>query len=134
MNYYLRYYLPQFFGIFASFILLILTLVFVRRKKLTDRFSIIWVIVSLFLFIGSIWRDLFVFINKIILLPNTITTIFLLGILFLIYLNLFFTIEVSKLQKNLTIIAQKFAILTKKVEEILSTNEEEKVEKHYLEE
>ncbi|GAH58717.1 unnamed protein product, partial [marine sediment metagenome] len=107
---------------------------FVRRKKLTDRFSIIWVIVSLFLFIGSIWRDLFVFINKIILLPNTITTIFLLGILFLIYLNLFFTIEVSKLQKNLTTIAQKFAILTKKVEEILSTNEEEKVEKHYLEE
>ncbi|GAG56788.1 unnamed protein product, partial [marine sediment metagenome] len=32
MNYYLRYYLPQFFGIFASFILLILILVFVRRK------------------------------------------------------------------------------------------------------
>ncbi|GAH97313.1 unnamed protein product, partial [marine sediment metagenome] len=41
----------------------------------------------------------------------------------LIYLNLFFTIEVSKLQKNLTTIAQKFAILTKKVEGILSTNE-----------
>lgn len=126
----MRYYLPQIFGILASFVLLILTLILVRRKKLSDRFSIVWVIVSFFLFIGSIWRNLFVLINKLIGFPNTITTIFLLGILFLIYLNLFFTIEISKLQKNLTTFAQKFAILAEKVEKILYSEE---VKKDYFE-
>lgn len=127
----MRYYLPQIFGILASFILLILTFILVRRKKLTDRFSIVWVIISFFLFIGSIWRGLFIFINRLIGFPNTITTIFLLGILFLMYLNLFFTIEISKLQKNLTTFAQKFAILVEKIDKILSSKEEKGVKKDY---
>jgi len=128
----MRYYFPQIFGILASFILLILTFFLIRRKKLTDRFSIIWVIVSLFLFVGSIWRNFFVFINRIIGFPNTITTIFLLGILFLIYVNLFFTIEISRLQKNLTTLAQKLAILTEKVEKMSYNKKEQEVDKDSL--
>lgn len=123
----MKNYFPQIFGVLASFALLILTFITVRRKKLTDRFSIIWVIISLFLFIGSIWRDFFIFINKLIRFRSTVDTIFLLGILFLLYLTLFFTIEISKLQKNLTTFAQKFTILSEKVEKILSSNKEKEV-------
>jgi hypothetical protein len=123
----MKNYFPQIFGVLASFALLILTFITVRRKKLTDRFSIIWVIISLFLFIGSIWRDFFIFINKLIRFRSTVDTIFLLGILFLLYLTLFFTIEISKLQKNLTAFAQKFTILSEKVEKILSSNKEKEV-------
>ena len=123
----MKNYFPQIFGVLASFALLILTFITVRRKKLTDRFSIIWVIISLFLFIGSIWRNFFIFINKLIRFRSTVDTIFLLGILFLLYLTLFFTIEISKLQKNLTTFAQKFTILSEKVEKILSSNKEKEV-------
>ena len=125
----MKNYFPQIFGVLASFALLILTFITVRRKKLTDRFSIIWVIISLFLFIGSIWRNFFIFINKLIRFRSTVDTIFLLGILFLLYLTLFFTIEISKLQKNLTTFAQKFTILSEKVEKILSSNKEKGVKK-----
>lgn len=125
----MKNYLPQIFGVFASFVLLILTFIMVRRKKLTDRFSIIWVVISLFLFIGSIWRNFFILINKLIQFRSTVDTIFLLGILFLLYLNLFFTIEISKLQKNLTTLAQKFTILSEKVEKTLLSNDEKEVKK-----
>lgn len=125
----MKNYFPQIFGVLASFALLILTFITVRRKKLTDRFSIIWVIISLFLFIGSVWRNFFIFINKLIRFRSTVDTIFLLGIIFLLYLTLFFTIEISKLQKNLTTFAQKFTILSEKVEKILSSNKEKEVKK-----
>jgi len=125
----MKNYFPQIFGVLASFALLILTFISVRRKKLTDRFSIIWVIISLFLFIGSVWRNFFIFINKLIRFRSTVDTIFLLGIIFLLYLTLFFTIEISKLQKNLTTFAQKFTILSEKVEKILSSNKEKEVKK-----
>lgn len=125
----MKNYLPQIFGVLASFILLILTFILVRRKKLTDRFSIIWVAISLFIFIGSIWRNFFILINKLVQFRSTVDTIFLLGILFLLYLNLFFTIEISKLQKDLTTLAQKYAILTENVEKILSNNKKEKYKK-----
>jgi hypothetical protein len=103
-----------------SFIIVVLLFVLViesvRRGVLETKYSLLWIITCLFM--GILSSNTF-FINKIanyvhVLYPPSL--LFLFGLLFAILLIFDLTRRVSKLNKELTHLAQEHAILKEKLE------------------
>jgi hypothetical protein len=89
----------------------------VRRGILETKYSLLWIIVCLFMAFFSISET---FINKLgeflgVFYPPSL--LFLFGLLFVIVLVFDLTRRISKLNKALRNLTQEYAILKKKIEE-----------------
>lgn len=95
----------------------------IRRNKLKEKYSLLWLVSSLVILIFSVSRETLhsIALSIGILYPPSL--IFLLAFLFLIVINIHFSTVISELfekNKNLT---QEVALLKKTVKEIKSGNE-----------
>lgn len=93
----------------ATFIIII---ELVRRKKLSEEFSVIWLLAGIIIILFAVWSDLLLFITRVtgIIAPTSI--VFFFGIISLILINLQFSIKISKLQNQLKNLAQKQALMS----------------------
>ena len=113
----MKIYLPQLIGIIISFILLVLIIWLVKRRKLSEEYSIFWMFVGISLLILSILKKILIVFTQLLGFPAPITSLLFFGIIFLICLSLFFSIRISRLQKELLILTQELALLSKEMEE-----------------
>ena len=95
----------------------------IRRNKLKERYSLLWLASSIVIFIFSVSRETLhaIALSIGILYPPSL--IFLLAVLFLIVINIHFSTVISDLfekNKNLT---QELALLKKAVKEISGVDE-----------
>jgi hypothetical protein len=114
----MKVYLPQLIGIFISFLLLVFIIWLVKRRKLSEEYSLFWVIVGILLLILSVLKKILINLTQILGFPAPITSLLFFGVVFLICLSLFFSIKISQLQKNLLTLTQKFALLSKELEDV----------------
>lgn len=106
----------QIITIIANLSFLVYISWLIVKGKLREEYAIVWLIITLFLAVFSIWRDGLRVISKLFGVyepPNLIFTAFIFVIL--IYL-LHLSVSNSKLQKNLTSLAQEMALLKQKIE------------------
>ena len=96
--------------------LLIVIFELVRRRKLREEYSWLWMLAGAVVFVLAIWHDLLLFITHLVgaILPTS--TLFFFGIFFLVLINLYFSVKVSTLTSQIKKIAQKLAILNNRVE------------------
>ncbi len=113
----MKIYLPQLMGIIISFLLLVFIIWLVKKRKLSEEYSIFWVIVGFTLLILSILRKVLVIFTQALNFPTPLTSLLFFGVVFLICLSLYFSIKISQLQRNLSTLVQKFAILSRELEE-----------------
>jgi len=100
----------QIFGLLAGILLLLLVLELVRRRKLLEGYSLIWILVCFGLIIISLWKNLWERLAKIlgIFYSPVILFLFAFGFLLLIVLDL--SMKISKLTEENRKLAQQLGL------------------------
>ncbi|MBA4853246.1 DUF2304 domain-containing protein [Emticicia sp. BO119] len=107
----------QIITIIVNFFFLLSIAYLIVKGKLREEYAIVWLVCTLFLGIFSIWRnglEVFSRLFGVYEAPNLVFTGFI--FIILVYL-LHLSIVNSKLQKNMTKLAQEIALLKQENEE-----------------
>ena len=96
----------------ALFFLFVIDLA--RRKKLRVEYSILWSITAIALLVLVLWYESLLFITKLIGAVLPTTTLFIFGLMFLLFVNLHFSVKVSELSEQVKNLAHEVAISTMK--------------------
>jgi hypothetical protein len=100
----------KLFALSLALLFFIVVMDLARRKRLRIEYSIMWSITSIVIFLVVIWYDALVKFTRMVgaVLPTTI--LFILSIMFLLFLNLHFSVKVSDLSEQLKNLGQEFSI------------------------
>jgi hypothetical protein len=100
------------FALASLFFLFVIDLA--RRKKLRVEYSILWSVTSLALLVLVFWYDSLLFVTRLIGAVLPTTTLFIFGLMFLLFVNLHFSVKLSELSEQVKNLAHELAILTMK--------------------
>ena len=98
------------FSLAALFFVFVIDLA--RRKKLRVEYSILWSVTAGALLLLVFWYDSLLFITKLIGAVLPTTTLFIFGLMFLLFINLHFSVKLSELSEQVKNLAHEIAILT----------------------
>ena len=91
---------------------LLLVLELVRRRKLKEEYSVLWVGTALIVLVLAVWYGLLNSITKLIGAAAPASTIFFFGLLFFLVLMLHFSVRISTLERRLTALIQDVGVST----------------------
>jgi len=101
----------QIFAILVSLGVFILTIDMVRKKRLREEYSLLWLGTSVLMLILIIRYDWLLTLTRLIGAVLPTTTLFLGSILFLILLSVQFSMKISKLSNQVKDLVQENALL-----------------------
>jgi len=102
-------------GVSLSFMLLILDLV--RRKKLKEKYAILWLTLGVAIFILASYTKILKWVTSALGIILPVNAVFFFGILFILLINLHFSLVISNLSEQNTKIVQKLALLESKLKD-----------------
>jgi hypothetical protein len=111
----------QIFSILISVIVFILTIDLVRKKRLREEYSLLWLATSSAMIILILRYDWLLALTKLIGAVLPTTTLFLGSILFLILLSVQFSIKISRLSDQVKDLVQENALLRYEFEKSAGT-------------
>ena len=109
----LRAQIVAFIGCLGLFLFV---LELVRRRKLREEYSILWMAVSLGIAVLAGWSDLLLFVKRTVGAYSANSVIFFFGLLFLMGVVLHLTVRVSGLAETNKDLAQEIALLRRRLE------------------
>ena len=83
----------------------------VRRRKLKEEYSFLWLITGFILLILTLRFDILTRITQALGVISSLNTLFFFGLIFVILLCLHYSLKVSQLTVEMKIMAQKIALL-----------------------
>jgi len=98
--------------------MLILIIDLVRRKRLREEYSWLWLMTGSVILLLALWFDLLKWITHLVGAVTPSSTIFLCAFLFLIFISLHFSVVISRLADRNKDLAQKIALLEMEVEKM----------------
>jgi hypothetical protein len=98
----------------------------VRRGKLKEKYSILWLLASLVLFIFSTSRDILVYASALVGIHYPPSFLFLLAFVFLLLITLHFSIVISGLSEKSKKLAQEIALLRQEMRDVLERGMEKR--------
>lgn len=101
----------KIFSLIAGLVIFVSILELVRRRKLKEEYSWIWLSAGFFIFLVVIWYELLGFISQIIGAERGTTTLFLSAIFYLIIINLFDAVKISKMDEQIKNLVQEISLL-----------------------
>jgi hypothetical protein len=101
----------QLFAIIISFMVFIITIDLVRKKRLREEYSLLWLGTSLCMIVLIFRYDWLLLVTKLIGAVLPTTTLFLGSILFLILIAVQFSIKISRLSNQVKDLVQENALL-----------------------
>lgn len=106
-----------------SLLFLIFIFVQVRKKRLNEAYSLVWICAGIVIVIISIFPNILQLVSNIIGIYYAPTTLFLILIFFILLLLLQFSIITSKKNQQIRKLAQEIALLSKKVNDLAEKSE-----------
>jgi len=106
----------KIFAIIASILLMVLVVELVRRRKLREEYSWLWLLTGALIILLVLWYELLVFVTSFIGAIAPTTTLFIFGLLFMMLISLHYSIQISKLSREVKNMAQELSILREQVE------------------
>jgi len=106
------------FAIIISLLLLVFIIELVRRKKLREEYSWLWLLTGTAILILALWYDLLQWITHLIGAGLATSTLFFLGLVFLILIAIQFSVKVSELNNQVKNLAQENGLLKNRIEEL----------------
>ncbi len=102
--------------VFISIGLVILTVIIelVRRRKLREEYTFLWLLIGVIALILPLWYNLLVELTYAIGAALPTSTLFFFGLLFVLLVNLHFSLKISSLTNQIKNLAQKIALLENK--------------------
>jgi hypothetical protein len=96
----------------ASLFVLGLVIELVRRRRLKEEYSVLWVITALVLLVLSLWYPLLLRITKLVGAVMPSSTLFFFGLVFALLMLLHFSVRVSSMERRVTMLVQEMGLLT----------------------
>jgi hypothetical protein len=107
----------KIFAVIASVLIMLLVVELVRRRKLREEYSWLWMLTGGIIILLVVWYDLLVSFTHLIGAIAPTTTLFIFGLLFLMLISLHYSIQISKLSHQVKEMGQQLALLKGRVEE-----------------
>jgi hypothetical protein len=92
--------------------ILLMVVELVRRRKLKEEYSVLWVFTAVFILLVSIWFSLLSKVTQAIGAISPASTLFFFGLLFCLVLLLHFSVRISSLERRLTALVQEVGLLS----------------------
>ena len=106
------------FAVGASLAALLIVLELVRRRRLSEEYSLLWLITALVMLVVGIWRDLLHSLADAVGIEYPPNLLFLLAALFLLFIQLYFSTVITRLTRENKEIAQQVALLRYEIERL----------------
>lgn len=100
----------------ASIIALLVILELVRRRRLGEEYSLLWLATAIVMLVVGVWRDLLHSLAAAVGIHYAPNLLFLLAALFLLFIQLYLSTVITKLTQENKDIAQQVALLRYEVE------------------
>ena len=108
------------FTVGASLIVLLVVLELVRRRHLSEEYSLLWIGTAILMLVLGLWRDLLHSMAQWVGIFDPSNLLFLLAALFLLFFQLYLSTVITKLTRENKEIAQQLALLRYDVGELRS--------------
>jgi hypothetical protein len=98
-------------AILGSVSILLFIVELVRRRRLKEEYSVLWIATALVLLVLSVWYGLLLKITTLIggVLPSS--TLFFFGLIFVMLMLLHFSVRVSQLERRITTLVQELGLM-----------------------
>ena len=101
----------------VSFLLLLAVLELVRRRRLRERYALLWLLTAVVMLGLSIWRGALETVSGWIGIYYPPSMLFLVATLFVLLVLLHYSTVISRLSDQNTILAQRLALLEARLEQ-----------------
>ena len=108
----------QIVAIVAAFALAVLILELVRRRRLNERYALLWLFSALIILVLAVWEGLLAGIASLLGIAYPPNALFLIAVGFILLLLLSMSTALSRLQGQVRILAQRLAILEARFGEV----------------
>jgi hypothetical protein len=105
----------QIIAILASVLLLVVVLELVRRRRLLERYAVLWLLSAAVLVVLSAWRNLLALIAHRLGIAYAPNALFLIAFGFVAVLLLHFSLSVSRLADQSKVLAQRLALVQERL-------------------
>src|SRR4051794_29377054 len=96
----------------GALVLLMLVIDLVRRRKLKEEYSVLWVVIAVLTLLVSVWFALLRGVTNFIGAISPASTLFFFGLLFCLILLLHFSVRISALERRLTTLVQEVGLMS----------------------
>jgi hypothetical protein len=103
-------------AVLATIALLVIVVDLVRRRRLLERYALVWMAVTVLLLLLSAWAGLLDRVADAIGISYPPSALFAAAFGFIIFLLLHFSVAVSRLTDQSKLLAQRLALLEERVE------------------
>ncbi|MBT1072575.1 DUF2304 domain-containing protein [Pelotalea chapellei] len=115
----------KIFALLICCFVFVVTVNLVRKRKLREEYSVLWLLTSLLMFVLVLRYEWLVALTGFIGAGLPTTTLFICSIIFLILIAVQFSIKISKLTEQVKDLAQENALLRSDVEHLMRQAPEE---------
>jgi hypothetical protein len=105
----------QVVAIIAASGLILVLLDLVRRRRLLERYALLWLFSAVILLALAVWRDLLADVADLIGVAYPPNALFLIAFGFVLVLLLHFSLAVSRMSDQIKVLAQRLALLDEHV-------------------
>jgi hypothetical protein len=98
--------------------LLLLVFELVRRKRLSERYAILWLLAAVTLFVLAVWKGLLTSLSHDVGISYPPSALFAVAIGLIVAILLHFSLAVSRLTDQSKVLAQRLGLLQQRLEEV----------------
>jgi len=102
----------------GSIMLLVVILGLVKSKRLSEKYSLLWIVSTILMIVLSIWRDLLAIFARLFGVAYAPSFLFIAAIFFGMVIALHFSMVITELYERQIKTAQEIARLTNEVKEL----------------
>lgn len=110
----------QIFALFVSVIVFVVVVDMVRKRRLREEYSVLWLLTSVIMFVLVFRYEWLVELTTLIGAGLPTTTLFLFSIIFLMLLSVQFCIKISRLTDQVKNLSQESALMKREIEDLSS--------------
>lgn len=99
----------------AAILLLLVIFELIRRRRLQERYALLWLLTGGVMFALAVWRDALGVLADLIGIRYPPSALFVLGSLFILVVLLHYSTVISKLSDQNRILAQRLSLLENRV-------------------
>jgi hypothetical protein len=112
----------QIFALIVSLVVFVVVIDMVRRRRLREEYSVLWLATSAIMFVLVFRYEWLVALTTLIGAGLPTTTLFLGSIIFLMLLSVQFCIKISKLTDQVKNLSQENALMKAEIENLTKEN------------
>ncbi len=102
-------------AIVGSAVMLVVVFELVRRRKLMERYSLLWLLAALVLLVLAIFGDLLGAVSDALGIATPSNALFLIAFVFVTLVLLHFSVTISRLTDDSKVLAQQLALVEEKL-------------------